>query len=320
MTTSSTETTEYLREDLLLADPDLAADDVTVETIRIDDGDAVLVANLYRPAASGAVPAAVVGGSLTSVKEMMGGNYARALARRGLIALSLDYSNYGESGGAPRQFEDPAQKLADLTAAVKWLSAREDVSGVGLLGVCTSGGTVMYGGAQSPGVGAVATVAGWFAEPALLPVAYGSADEVSKRRAAGDAARATYDRTGEVETILAYHDTDTTASHVGPMEYYMSEARGGGIAAYRNAFAVMGWGPWLDFDPVDQARRVNVPTLVIHSDHSAFPGQARKVYELLPGEKSLHWAEGPHFSFYDDPRRVAEAADAITAHFNAHLQ
>ena len=35
------------------------------------------------------------------------------------------------------------------------------------------------------------------------------------------------------------------------------------MRAWRNEFAVMGWEPWLDFDPVAQASRVTAPTIVI---------------------------------------------------------
>ena len=88
---------------------------------------------------------------------------------------------------------------------------------------------------------------------------------------------------------------------------------------WRNAFAVMGWGPMLDFDPVSKAPRVTAPTLVIHSDGSAFPEQARKVFELLAGPKELHGAEGEHLDFYDQAKQVRESADRVAAHFRTNL-
>ena len=78
------------------------------------------------------------------------------------MALAIDYRNYGESGGSPRQFEDLQGKSLDLATAAEFLAARPDTVGreVGLLGICTSGGTVMYAAPDNPHVGAVATVAG----------------------------------------------------------------------------------------------------------------------------------------------------------------
>ncbi|MBM2578129.1 alpha/beta hydrolase [Jannaschia sp. Os4] len=309
-----------LREDLALQHDGGTTETVSVETVRLKAGDREVVGNLYRPkGAGGEVPAAVVAGSLTSVKEMMGGIYARALAERGVAALAIDYSDYGESGGEPRLFDDPSKKLEDLKAAAGHLAGRDDVSGVGMLGVCTSGGNAMYVAADPGPVGAVATAAGWFSEPSITPDAYGGEDEVKKRREAGEAARRKYEETGEVETIPAYSDTDETASHMGPMEYYMDAARGGGVAAYDNRLAVMSWGPWMDFDPVARAAEAKVPVLIVHSDDSAFPDQAKKVHEALGAHGALHWTTGAHFDFYDHADKVAETADAVAAHFKAHL-
>jgi hypothetical protein len=61
-------------------------------------GDGFVVGHLYLPDGYDAAvkyPAVVVAGSLTSVKEMMGGIYAGKMADRGLLALVIDYRNYG---------------------------------------------------------------------------------------------------------------------------------------------------------------------------------------------------------------------------------
>lgn len=265
--------------------------------------------------------AAVVGGSLTSVKEMMAGGYAKKLAEQGILALAIDYRNYGESGGTARQYEDPALKADDLSGAVGYLKDRADVnaSGVGLLGICTSGGNVLYAAAQDSRVGAVATVAGWFAEPSVAPLLYGSEERVQELRNTGSAARAKFEATGQNDLIPAYHDTDQTASHVGPMEYYMDKTRGGGVPEWDNELSVMSWNTWLDFDAVSQASKVTAPTLIIHSDESALPDQARKVHDLLAGPKKLHWTEGAHFDFYDGPAHVANSAKVVADFFKKNL-
>ena len=72
---------------------------------------------LYLP--EGAPRAALVTtGPLTSVKEQATGAYAEALAQRGYAALAFDHRTFGESEGRPRQFENPAAKIADIRAAV----------------------------------------------------------------------------------------------------------------------------------------------------------------------------------------------------------
>ncbi|MCV7168909.1 alpha/beta hydrolase [Mycobacterium manitobense] len=295
----------------------------TAESARFPAGDSFVAAHVYRPTdvGSGQLPAVVVGGSLTAVKEQMGGIYAAELARRGFLALSIDYRNYGASGGQVRQFEDPESKSADLSAALDYLGGRDDVASerLGLLGICTSGGTVLYTAAADPRVRAVASVAGHLAEPEITPSLYGGADGVAARQAAARAAAQRYRQTGENQTILAYHDQDQSASHPGPNEYYMDTGRGGGVSQWRNEFAVMSWEPWLAFDPVSKAAAVTAPALVVHSDDCALPDQARKTYDLLAGPKNLHWTEGPHFEFYDGTGKVAEAVDIVAEHFARSL-
>lgn len=294
-----------------------------IQKVRFAAGSSFVVGNLYLPTGYGPgirYPAVVVGGSLTAVKEMMGGIYAAEMARRGYLTLSIDYRHYGESGGGARQYEDPDTKADDLTAAVAYLASREDVrpETIGLLGICTSGGTVLYAGARDKRIAAIASVASHFAEPSITPLLYGGPEGVEQRRAAGREARAEYERTGQNRMILAYHNTDRSASHVGPMEYYMDTSRGGGVAEWTNAFAVMSWEPWLDFDPISEAARVTAPTLIVHSDGCALPDQARKAYDLLRAPKTLHWTDGLHFDFYDGAK-VSEATDVIARHFGTHL-
>jgi fermentation-respiration switch protein FrsA (DUF1100 family) len=74
-------------------------------------------------------------------------------------------------------------------------------------------------------------------------------------------------------------------------------------------------GSHAGFRPVSKAPNVTTPTLVIHSDGSAFPDRARKVYGLLAGPREMHWATGNHFDFYDHAEQVQDAADHAAAHF-----
>ncbi|GJE68439.1 hypothetical protein LNAOJCKE_5682 [Methylorubrum aminovorans] len=289
--------------------------------VSFPSGDGFVVANLYLPEdhdPSHRYPAVAVGGSLTSVKEMMGGLYAGELARRGIIALALDYRNYGESSGAIRQYEDQTSKSEDLSAALRFLKTRPDVSGTGLLGICTSGGTIMYAAAKDPNVGALAATAGMFSEPSFMVEMMGK-EGMDQRRAISLAARKRYDETSVIEIVPAYEPGNKKAVSASASEYYMDNSRGGGVRPWRNEFAVMSWEGWLEFDPVSQAALVKAPALMIHSDSAAFPNQARKAFERLAGPKELHWTEGKHFDFYDDAEKVRESADRIAAHFHRTL-
>ena len=61
----------------------------------------------------------------------MAGTYARELAARGIISLAFDFTGWGESvdgvSEKNKYIEDPVTKTADILAAVKYMSSREDV-------------------------------------------------------------------------------------------------------------------------------------------------------------------------------------------------
>jgi fermentation-respiration switch protein FrsA (DUF1100 family) len=293
--------------------------------VRFPPGDTHVSALLFEPVDARRAqrhPAVVVGGSMTAVKEQMVGIHAGALALRGFVALAVDYRHYGESGGTPRQYEDPDAKADDLAAAVAFLQAQSSVDAdrIAALGVCTSGGTVLYAARRDPRLGAIACVASHLAEPAITPALYGGEEGVAARLRAADQARARFETEGVTELIQAYSNVNATASHPGPHEYYMDQTRGGGVPQWLNAFAVMAWRPWLDFDPISEAAHVSTPTLIVHTDDCALPDQARKAYDLLAGERQLHWTTGAHFDFYDQSPKVNEAADLVANHFHDHLR
>lgn len=68
--------------------------------------------------------------------------YAQKLAARGFLALTFDPSYQGESGGQPRDLEDPAVRVEDLRCACDHLMTLPfvDEHRVGLLGICAGGG------------------------------------------------------------------------------------------------------------------------------------------------------------------------------------
>ncbi len=295
---------------------------IAMEKITFKRDSLTLSGHLYLPAGfddSKTYPAVVVGGSLTSVKEQMSGTYASKLAEEGILALDFDFSHYGESEGLPRQFEDPNEKLRDLKAAVTYLESLPYVDEIGALGVCTSGGNVAYLAAEDKRIKAMVTVAAWLPNDETLPLLYGGDENLAALRAAGSKAVEKYKKNGENTIITAYSNTDKTASHFGPMEYYMDSTRGGGVAAWKNEFSVMSWETWLSFDPMSKAANISIPTMVIHSDGSALPENAKKFFEAVQGEKELKWLEGYHFDFYDQEKQVREASQEAANFFKIKL-
>lgn len=102
-----------------------------------------LAADLYIPKnAEGKLPAIAVSGPFGAVKEQASGLYAQALAERGFLTIAFDPSFTGESGGQPRNVASPDINTEDFSAAVDYLSTREDVDAerIGILGICGFGG------------------------------------------------------------------------------------------------------------------------------------------------------------------------------------
>ena len=288
-------------------------------------GGLTLAGDLYTPAnftEQGHYQAIIVAGSLSSVKEQMPATYAQKFADNGFVVLAFDYSHYGQSEGEPRQVESPAAKLLDLQAAVTYLTGRPYVHAVGMVGVCTSAGNAAYLAAADPRIKALATVAGYLPDPALINALMGE-EKLVARREAGTAAQRHYAATGEQILIPVYSETDKAAANYAPTagayDYYLNPERGG-VPAWRNAFAVQSWNEWLGFDPMSKAAAITTPTMVVHSDGCAFPDQAKKFYAQLQGEKELVWADGTHFDYYDSPAQIDAAVTNITRYFNAHLK
>ena len=124
-----------------------------------------LVGTLFQ-AANDPVAAVVTTGPLTSVKEQATAAYAAELAERGFVALAFDHRYFGESDGAPRQFENPTAKIGDIRAAVAALRDYGPTAAlpVAAVGVCAGAGYMARAVAEEPAFMAFAGVAGYYAE------------------------------------------------------------------------------------------------------------------------------------------------------------
>lgn len=102
-----------------------------------------LAADLYIPkGATGKLPAIAISGPFGAVKEQSSGLYAQIMAERGFITVAFDPSYTGESGGEPRYVASPDINTEDFSAAVDFLSLRNDVDPeqICIIGICGWGG------------------------------------------------------------------------------------------------------------------------------------------------------------------------------------
>lgn len=120
---------------------------VTVERVTFPNRFGItLAADLYKPeGAEGKLPAVAVSGPFGAVKEQASGLYAQTLAERGFLALAFDPSYTGESSGQPRYVASPDINTEDFSAAVDFLSTRDDADPerIGIVGICGWGGLAL---------------------------------------------------------------------------------------------------------------------------------------------------------------------------------
>src|SRR5246127_5384610 len=108
-------------------------------------------------------PALAVAHPFGGVKEQTAGTYARKMAEKGYVTLAFDASHQGESGGYPRDTENPAERMEDIRCAVDYLTTLPivDEDRIGLLGVCAGGSYVMAVAPTEMRAKAVASVSLW---------------------------------------------------------------------------------------------------------------------------------------------------------------
>ncbi|MEM7626298.1 MAG: alpha/beta hydrolase [Planctomycetota bacterium] len=280
-----------------------------------------LVGDLYLPddyEAGDRLPAVVVTGSWTSVKEQMPARYASELADRGFAALAFDFRNWGQSEGDRRQYENPTLKTQDIVAAAVFLAERPEVDPqhIAGLGICASAGYMAGAVADSEHLGALVLVAPWLHDAEIVDAVYGGPGGVAGLIATSRAADQRFAETGESTMLPAASTTDESAVMFNA-PYYTEEDRGL-IPEYVNQFNVASWEPWLTFDGVAIADRLGgVPVQVVHSDAAAVPQGTREFYDRLTGPKAALWLEDVgQLDFYDRPGPVSRASDAVAAYLN----
>ncbi len=136
---------------------------VTKQKVSFPHGQHYVVGNLFLPAdfdEDKRYAAVIATHPFGGVKEQASGLYSEKLAEQGFIALAYDASHYGESGGEPRLFEAPGDRVEDIRCAVDFLSNHQhvDPERIGALGICAGGGYTVNAAQTEARIKAVATV------------------------------------------------------------------------------------------------------------------------------------------------------------------
>jgi len=102
-------------------------------------------------------PAIVCVHGYTGRKETYMPSFVRDLTAAGFHTLDFYHRGFGDSDGTPRRV-DPEEQVRDILAARIWLSARDDVSQVAVMGLSHGGGASIKATAVDLEIVALATV------------------------------------------------------------------------------------------------------------------------------------------------------------------
>jgi fermentation-respiration switch protein FrsA (DUF1100 family) len=273
-----------------------------------------LVGDLFLPDGDKPAGAVVAVGPLTSVKEQAPGTYARAMAARGYGALAFDYRYFGESAGQPRQFENPDANIEDIRNAASALLADDRLSGLPVvgLGICFGAGPMARAVAGDSCFRAFAGVAGVYTDNAKTVAGMGPAYQEKMDR--GRAAERRWRETGESEVIPAVGPDGGDVAMPLREAYEFYGTPRGAVPNYVNGYAVQSLAYSLPFDARGAAGAIDVPVLMVHSDKAMAPDLARAFYAEVTSPKRDLWLDSQgQIDFYDDPKLIAPAADAVAA-------
>ncbi|ENT7504466.1 alpha/beta hydrolase, partial [Shigella flexneri] len=86
--------------------------------------------------------------------------YAEKLAEKGFVTIAYDASYQGESGGEPRQLENPYIRTEDVSAVIDYLTTLSyvDNTRIGAMGICAGAGYTANAAIQDRRIKAIGTV------------------------------------------------------------------------------------------------------------------------------------------------------------------
>ena len=278
-----------------------------------------LVGNLYLPdhyQEGDKLPAVVVTGAWTTVKEQMPTTYATELADKGFAALVFDFRGWGESGDTIKYLEDPTRKTEDIHAAANYLVTRPEVDAnkVAGLGICASAGYMSDAAASNPNIKSLALVAPWLHDAEIVNAVYGGEDSVNGLLSIAQDAK-------QADTPIHLEAASlTNENSVMYQVPYYTETDRGLIPEYDNKFNVASWDGWLTYDALKTAAIQEKPALLVHSDAAAIP-QGAKEYAKRAGDhvELIMLDNVTQFDFYDRPDAVETSSNAVAAHFEKTL-
>ncbi|BBD98434.1 alpha/beta hydrolase [Sphingobium amiense] len=267
----------------------------------------------------------------SSVKEQIGAIYAEKMAAQGFVALTFDPSYQGESGGEPRDLEDPAARVEDIRCAVDYLVTQPfvDEERLGVLGICAGGGYAVNAALTEHRFKAVGTVVGGNIGRAFRQMS--PREEMLKTLEAVGKQRTAEARGGPPRRDPWIPDSLDEAHAAGITDPDLLKA----IAFYResrythpnstNRILFRSFGYLLGFDAFNLVPELlTQPLQVVVGGVRGNTGQyehGQSLFDLAPtADKDFFVVEGAgHYDMYHIPDYVNQAVGRLAPFYGRHL-
>lgn len=311
--------------------PPAPSDKVTVEKVSFKNrflikvvGDMYIPKNIDRSKRHAAI---VVGHPFGGVKEQTAGLHAQKLAEMGYVTLAFDASHYGESGGEPRNMEDPATRVEDFSAAVDFLSNHSlvDENRIGVLGICGGGGYAVSAAQIDHRIRALATVSMYdmgrarrqgLGDTVSYEQRMKTLDEIGKQRTRefrGEPRRTT--------RVLPEKADKNSPEFVREFLDYYATPRG----QHPNSTSVYSFeslAPMMNFFPFAQIETISPrPILMIVGARAMSAYFSEDAYKKAAEPKELFVIPGAsHVDLYDRPEYMGQSLKKLDSFFREYLR
>ncbi|MHA6912864.1 alpha/beta hydrolase [Ralstonia pseudosolanacearum] len=308
----------------------VAADTEGVQKVSFKNNNGTtIVGNLHLPKGfnkGGKYPVLVTVPPAGGAKEQTAGLYAAKMAERGFLAIAIDASFQGESGGLPRFKEDPNARIEDIRGAVDYLVSLPyvDENRIGILGICAGGGYAASAAMTERRIKAVGLV---------VPVNGGAENRAGGKEAtittlAQLAAQRTAEARGAEPMVVPWiPDEYKDAEDIDLREAYQYYRTARGQRPnWQNKFRFVSMDAVMAYDAFYLSEMLLTQPLevIVGSKQGAY-GSNRTGHEVFKRaastQKDIQVFDGAsHFDLYDNPRFVNRAVDILVPFYQANLK
>lgn len=302
-----------------------------MQSVKFRNGAIEMAANLHFPAGfdeASSYPAIVVTHPAGGVKEQTAGLYAGKLAAEGFVTIAFDASYQGESGGEPRQLENPHARVEDISATVDYLTTLPyvDRERIGAMGICAGGAYTVTAAMSDRRIKAVGGVSATN-YGAILRNGWEGRDDLGGAFAMLDsAAQARTDEANGAETgyypiVPPTAEDAPNADLAEAVDYYRTPraqcSTSPSIAPTRSLMQLVTFDAFHLVDlfltqPLQLVAGEDAGTRWISEDLFRRAASKDKHLHIVPGAS--------HIGMYDKPDQVSEAMSKLAPFFKAKLR